>query len=181
MKRDAKLYKMLRGKRITSKHYDSIDPNTWSELVFRTSSSLAIMTYVEEYRVQGEDLFFNFREEFNNWTVEMFEKIRSPFKREFRDYLHHHGVHIGKRTIAISPAITKLLEAEEYPLGSQGDERATQSNESLDILVTTATPLPSYSQPQSLRNRSAYDQVSPSPQLQPYTQPRNPTPYFQQP
>ncbi|RKF77327.1 hypothetical protein GcC1_064027, partial [Golovinomyces cichoracearum] len=171
-------------------HYNSIDPNTWSEPVSKISSSIAITTYVvrfltewEEYKVKGEDLFFNFREEFGNWTVEMFEKIRSPFKREFRDYLHHHGAHTGKRTIAIGPALIKLLEAEECPMGPQSDERATLSNETPEIRLTTATPVQSYSQPQPPRNQTIppYDQLSPSPQLQPYTQPRNPTPYFQRP
>ena len=188
-KRDAKLDKLLKGTRISSRHYNSIDPYTWCEPVCQTSSSLAITTYVvrfltewEEFEVQGEDLFFNFREEFNNWTVEMFEKIKSPFKREFRDYLHHHGVHTGKRTIALGPAMTKLLEAEVCPLDPQGDEGLSQSNESPEIRVTTATPTSSDNQTQPPRNqpRPSYTHLSPPPQLQPYTQARNLTPHFQQ-
>ncbi|RKF84315.1 hypothetical protein GcM1_118007 [Golovinomyces cichoracearum] len=64
MKRDAKLEKLLGDARITSRNYDSIDPNTWSEPVSKTSPSIAITTYVvrfltewEEYKVEEEDIF----------------------------------------------------------------------------------------------------------------------------
>ena len=48
-KRDAKLDKLLKGTRISSRHYNSIDPYTWCEPVCQTSSSLAITTYVVRF------------------------------------------------------------------------------------------------------------------------------------
>ncbi|TQS36307.1 hypothetical protein Golomagni_03248 [Golovinomyces magnicellulatus] len=124
---DNKTYKMeqlairLKGTSISPRHVDSLDPDTWGRPVDKTSSPVALSTYAvklladwEEYKEHGEDLFLLFKEEFADWTPDMFSKIKSPFKKIFRDYFHNNGVYTGKKTTAIGPAMMVLLKAEDY-------------------------------------------------------------------
>ncbi|VCU40617.1 Bgt-51657 [Blumeria graminis f. sp. tritici] len=118
----AQLALRLEGTSISSRHFDSLDPDLWGEPVDKLSSAVALTTYAvklltdwEEYKEHGEDLFLLFKEEFADWTSDMFGKIKSPFKKRFRDYLHNNGVYTGKKTIPIGIAMVTLLNCEELP------------------------------------------------------------------
>ncbi|TQS38682.1 hypothetical protein Golomagni_00808 [Golovinomyces magnicellulatus] len=53
-------------------------------------------------------------------------KIKSPFKKIFRDYLHKNGVYTGKKTTAIGPEMMTLLSAEELPEWPREIEQSMQ-------------------------------------------------------
>ncbi|CAD6502171.1 BgTH12-02410 [Blumeria graminis f. sp. triticale] len=105
----AQLALRLEGTSISSRHFDSLDPDLWGEPVNKLSSAVALTTYAvklltdwEEYKEHGEDLFLLFKEEFADWTSDMFGKIKS-------------GVYTGKKTIPIGIAMVTLLNCEELP------------------------------------------------------------------
>ncbi|TQS34014.1 hypothetical protein Golomagni_05621 [Golovinomyces magnicellulatus] len=154
-----------------------MDINTWEMPVKKTSSPTALTTYVvrfltewEDFNVQGENLFFAFKDEFGDWTTEMFEKIESPFKREFREFFHSNGVYTSKKSMAIEPALVALLREEEFPCWPQNMKSIIepqqqrnptavyQSIEGPEINMTTST-----------------SRLTPSPS-QPHLQPQNLTP-----
>ncbi|RKF76612.1 hypothetical protein GcM1_226092 [Golovinomyces cichoracearum] len=126
----------LRGTSISPRHIDSLDPETWGQPVDKTSSSVALTTYAvklladwEEYKEHGEDLFLLFKEEFANWSPDMFGKIKSPFKKIFRDYFHNNGVYTGKKTTAIGPAMITLLNAGALPEWPRETEQSMQDQQ----------------------------------------------------
>ncbi|VDB86050.1 Bgt-50632 [Blumeria graminis f. sp. tritici] len=105
----AQLALRLEGTSISSRHFDSLDPDLWGEPVDKLSSAVALTTYAvwlltdwEEYKEHGEDLFLLFKEEFADWTSDMFGKIKS-------------SVYTGKKTIPIGIAMVTLLNCEELP------------------------------------------------------------------
>ncbi|TQS35709.1 hypothetical protein Golomagni_03863 [Golovinomyces magnicellulatus] len=155
---DNKNYKMeqpairLKGTSISPRHVDSLDPDTWGQPIDKTSSSVALTTYAEEYQEHGEDLFLLFKEEFADWTPDMFSKIKSPFNKIFRDYLHNNGVYTGKKTTAIGPAMMVLLNAEELLEWPRETEQSMQNQQ--DQL-----PQLNYPQQQNVR-QSKEDQFS---------------------
>ncbi|TQS34087.1 hypothetical protein Golomagni_05543 [Golovinomyces magnicellulatus] len=114
----AQLALRLDGTSISARHIDCLDPDFWGQPIDKTSSVVERTTYA-----YGEYLFLLFKEEFAHWTSDMFGKIKSPFKKRFRDYLHNNGVYTGKKTTAIGPAIVTLLIAEEIPEWPQKSEK----------------------------------------------------------
>lgn len=134
----AQLALRLEGTSISPRHIDCLDPYDWGQPVDKSSSAIELTTYAvklltdwEEYKEHGEDLFLLFKEEFANWSSDMFSKIKSPFKKKFRDYLHNNGVYTGKKMTAIGLAMVALLNAEELPEWPQETEQPDQRQQPL--------------------------------------------------
>ncbi|RKF95951.1 hypothetical protein GcM1_076004 [Golovinomyces cichoracearum] len=95
----------------------------YSSVVELTTYAVKLITDWEEYKEYGEYLFFLFKGEFANWTSDMFGRVKSPFTKRFRDYLHNNGVYTGKNTTAIGSAMVNLLNTEEIPEWSKESDK----------------------------------------------------------
>ncbi|EPQ66506.1 Bgt-51274 [Blumeria graminis f. sp. tritici] len=150
----AQLALRLEGTSISSRHFDSLDPDFWGQPVTKSSSAIVLTTYAvklptdwEEYKEHGEDLFLFFKEESADWTSEIFSKIKSPFEKRFRDYFHNNGVYTGKKATKIGIPITNLLNAEELREWSQVTEENVSDQSQL-------LPQPTVMRKQTIRESS---------------------------
>ena len=85
---------LMEGSRIDKVLWDKIDPDLSLEPVTPTSTAIHLNTmiartirnYTSEQLFDG-DLFYAFREEFEDWTQQMFEAVELPFRREMKRFL----------------------------------------------------------------------------------------------
>ncbi|EPQ67085.1 hypothetical protein BGT96224_A21522 [Blumeria graminis f. sp. tritici 96224] len=133
----------------------------WFEAL--TTYAVKLLTDWEEYKEHGEDLFLLSKEEFADWTSDMFSKIKSPFEKRFRDYFHNNRVYTGKNATTIGIAMTNLLNAEELPEWPQVTEEnvSNQSQILLQPTVMREQTIRELSEDQSLYSKTTTSRQKP--------------------
>ena len=113
---------LMEGSRIDKVLWDKIDPDLWLEPVTPTSTAIHLNTmiartirnYTSEQLFDG-DLFYAFREEFEDWTQQMFEAVELPFRREMKRFLRTRGVYTGSNKGKMGRQLHALTETEDNP------------------------------------------------------------------
>ena len=117
---------LMEGTRLRKDDWDTVDPKLWrtpvKEADLADPDTTHLTTYVAK-AIQGythrnlvdEELFYAFREDFEDWTVPAFKAVDSTFRRELRTVLRQGGVYTGKLQTRIAESLAKTAEPEEMP------------------------------------------------------------------
>src|SRR6266516_2784041 len=116
------LEELLEGSRINKAQWDKIDSNLWlkradtssDETQLNTMIARVICDYTSE-QLFDDDLFYAFREEFEDWTQEMFEEVDLAFRREMKRFLRSRGVYTGNNKGKMGSQFASLIKMEDNP------------------------------------------------------------------
>ncbi|RKF76961.1 hypothetical protein GcC1_067016 [Golovinomyces cichoracearum] len=105
--------------------FDSVDQEKWGKKVKISDSNdvtekvingyiLHTKLWYEKGDYQDYDLWESFREDFANWTTEIFNICDTKIRRDFINFLVQHGVYIPRNGGKIAENLSHLVQVDNY-------------------------------------------------------------------
>lgn len=86
-----------------------------------------ILYNIAFYDIRGyhdTELWEVFKEDFDGWTIEIWDKANTKIRRDFRNFLRHNGVFVNKNGKSIAIAIQEVLDDKQEPKWTEKDIEA---------------------------------------------------------
>ncbi|KAF7444098.1 polyprotein [Pyrenophora tritici-repentis] len=109
---------------IKPREWHHIDPEIWEDNVEAPDDEVGITTAttyiaraIADYTdrpTADEELFWEFRQDFEGWTEAMFLRAQPIYTKELKRILRFKGVYTGRINMAPSESLARLLRMEEY-------------------------------------------------------------------
>ncbi|KAI1515848.1 hypothetical protein KJE20_06983 [Pyrenophora tritici-repentis] len=109
---------------IKPREWHHIDPEMWEDNVEAPDDEVGITTAttyiaraIADYTdrpTADEELFWEFRQDFEGWTEAMFLRAQPIYTKELKRILRFKGVYTGRINMAPSESLARLLRMEEY-------------------------------------------------------------------
>ncbi|KAF1361880.1 hypothetical protein EJ07DRAFT_164355 [Lizonia empirigonia] len=110
---------------IKPREWHHIDPEMWEDNVKAPDDEVGITTAttyiaraIADYTdrpTADEELFWEFRQDFEGWTEAMFLRAQPIYTKELKRILRFKGVYTGRVNMLPSEAVAKLLRKEDCP------------------------------------------------------------------
>lgn len=117
----------MRGSKLPSETWSLIDLNLWYQPVTQDAKVEHLLTRIARatvnYRDYNDgDIVEAFQEDFEGWTIAMFNKVPPEARKYFRDFIRARGVYTGTKRGEHSRQLVKLLELDPDNLPEWDDE-----------------------------------------------------------
>ncbi|KAI1508842.1 Tc5 transposase DNA-binding domain containing protein [Pyrenophora tritici-repentis] len=109
---------------IKPREWHHIDPEMWEDNLEAPDDEVGITTAttyiaraIADYTdrpTADEELFWEFRQDFEGWTEAMFLRAQPIYTKELKRILRFKGVYTGRINMAPSESLARLLRMEEY-------------------------------------------------------------------